>query len=808
MKNASQSSPDETLRVPHPVWKIVQPVYGWLRFPFAVIPAVSRLTPVAYSFSDQALAVGGGFLANIMLARTQSKEEYGMFALSYSIFTFLTSLYNASILEPFTVYGSGRYRERFSEYLRLMMRSHVFVSVLLNGILLLVCLVLLWIAPQFVSRALLGLGLAVGALLSGAFLRRVFYLQREPALAAKCSLVFFLAVAGGLWLAAKAHFLDSFSVFLVLALGWVAAGAGFGRKVDLREPKQAFIELEPRYWREHWKYMQWILATSFLFQCTTQGFYWLVAGLLSVEEVAELKAMYLLIAPMDQVFIALSYLIIPMLAAYSGRKEMRNLVALWKRYALALVGMTVLFALSVRVLGGQVMHSLYAGKFDGLAPLLSMLAFLPLLMGIGHTMNDALKAVERPRLVFYAYLSSGAATFLLGIPLMIHLGLRGAVYGMLVSGGTYSLALSVGFFLNIYRKDHQLELSILAEEPAQCASVSIRSAPARSFQRFAQSTQLAPIALFVYNRAEHTRRTVESLRENELAHRSDLFVFADGARTQAAAAAVQEVRQVVRSIEGFRSVTIIERERNFGLANSVIKGLTELCDEFGRVIAVEDDLLTAPDFLTFMNCALERYEDEPRIFSVSGFNFSTRPPDDYPYDAFFGYRSSSWGWGTWKDRWARVDWTVLDYASFRGDKTQRRLFNRGGEDLTGMLALQMVGGIDSWAIRWAYAHFKHDSLTLLSVQNRVFGIGLDGSGVHCRRRVPWYSPLTSDRRSDFHFPIKIDPEQRFTSQIYRIHRLSMARKWARYLRQVGRGMLLVFRETPQAGAGYRRMGKG
>jgi O-antigen/teichoic acid export membrane protein len=451
-ETASQSSPDETLRVLRPAWKIPQPVYDWLRFPLPAIRNASRLTPIAYSFADQALAVGGNFLVNVVLARTQTKVEYGMFALSYSVFTFLSGLYNASILEPFTVYGSGRYRGRFSEYLRLIIRSHVLISVLLNGILLLVCLTFLWIAPHFVSRALLGLGVSVSVLLSGIFMRRVFYLQREPALAAKSSLVFFLTVACGLWLTAKVHLLDSFSVFLILALGWIAAGAGFGRKLAFGTPKQAFLKLEPRYWREHWNYMQWVLATSFVFQFTTQGFYWLVAGVLTVEEVAKLRAIHLLIAPLDQALIALSYLVLPILAAHYAGKRIRNLVSLWKRYALALVVLTASFALSLRVLGGHLMHVLYAGRFDGLGPMLSTLAFLPLLMGIGHTMNDVLKAAERPRLVFYAYLSSGAATFLLGIPLMIHFGLRGAVYGMLVSGGTYSAALAVGFLWSVYRK--------------------------------------------------------------------------------------------------------------------------------------------------------------------------------------------------------------------------------------------------------------------------------------------------------------------------------------------------------------------
>src|SRR5579864_8040361 len=129
------------------------------------------------------------------------------------------------------------------------------------------------------------------------------------------------------------------------------------------------------------------------------------------------------------------------------------------------------------------------------------------------------------------------------------------------------------------------------------------------------SRDLAPIALFVYNRIEHTRRTVNSLRENDLARRSNLFVFSDGAKNEAGLSAVQQIRRYIHTIQGFRSVTIIVRERNLGLASSVIAGITQMCNEFGRVIAMEDDLLTTPDFLTFMNQALEQYEAEPRIFS-------------------------------------------------------------------------------------------------------------------------------------------------------------------------------------------------
>jgi len=156
--------------------------------------------------------------------------------------------------------------------------------------------------------------------------------------------------------------------------------------------------------------------------------------------------MYMLIAPMDQVFIALSFLVLPALAARYASKKLEGFLSLWRGYVLAAVSATALFALAARIAGRPLMHLLYAGKFDDLTPMLYLLAFLPLFMGIGNTMNDALKAGERPELVFYAYVCSGAATLLGGIPLVIHFGLQGAIYGLLLSAATYTGALAVGLF--------------------------------------------------------------------------------------------------------------------------------------------------------------------------------------------------------------------------------------------------------------------------------------------------------------------------------------------------------------------------
>jgi len=459
MGNVPQLNTDETLRVPRPTVNEIGRSNGWLRSAVLALPAASRLVPVAYSFADQALAVGATFLANVMLARTQTKQEYGMFALSYSVFTFLAALHNSAILEPCTVYGSGRYRSRFSEYLRLMVRVNAFVGLLLTMLVLLVCLALYWAAPQYLSRALLGLGVTVGVLLSGTFLRRVFYLQRQPVFAAEASLICFVTVACALWLAARAQLLNGFSVFVILALGWIAAGVGLGKKLALGHSAQSFLDSEPGYWSEHWKYSKWVFSTAFVFQLTTQGYYWIVAGFLSVKNVAGLRAMQMLVAPIDQVFIALGFLVIPALAARYASSEMGDFLSFTKRYELVVVSVTALFALAVRLMGRPVMHWLYAGKFDDLAPLLYILAFLPLTMGIGNVMGGALSAAEKPKLIFYAYLCSGAATLLGGIPLVIRFGLVGAVYGLLLSAGVYTAALALGFFLVIYRKAVRLGVS-------------------------------------------------------------------------------------------------------------------------------------------------------------------------------------------------------------------------------------------------------------------------------------------------------------------------------------------------------------
>ena len=247
---------------------------------------------------------------------------------------------------------------------------------------------------------------------------------------------------------------------------------------------------------------------------------------------------------------------------------------------------------------------------------------------------------------------------------------------------------------------------------------------------------VAPVALFVYNRPWHTRQTVEALRKNAGAGDSDLIVFSDGPRDGASEEQVREVRRYLRTVEGFRSIRIVERDTNLGLADSIISGVTEVVDEYGRIIVLEDDLLTAPGFLAYMNFALGRYEEEERVMQISGHMFDVDIKAET--DAVFLPFTTSWGWATWKRAWGDFDPSMAGYERLRKDRKLRRSFNLDGSyDYFGMLKSQRKGKIDSWAIRWYLSVFLRHGLVLFPVKSLVRNIGFDDSGTHCRAPSPY-----------------------------------------------------------------------
>lgn len=249
----------------------------------------------------------------------------------------------------------------------------------------------------------------------------------------------------------------------------------------------------------------------------------------------------------------------------------------------------------------------------------------------------------------------------------------------------------------------------------------------------------APIALFVYNRPAHTRQTVEALLKNELAGESDLFIFSDAPKSNEQAEAASEVRQYIRQISGFRSVTIIERESNFGLSRSIIDGVTKLCEEYGLVIVLEDDIVTSPHFLRFMNDALEMYKDDNQVMHISG---ATYPIGRMEVETFFFRVPLCWGWATWDRAWRHF--RKSDDVMLKFDSIMRKNFTFNETyDSWVQLELNKKGKINSWFVYWYAVLFQRGGLALFSGKSLVKNIGMDGTGVHCGKSNNYDMELTT-----------------------------------------------------------------
>jgi hypothetical protein len=240
---------------------------------------------------------------------------------------------------------------------------------------------------------------------------------------------------------------------------------------------------------------------------------------------------------------------------------------------------------------------------------------------------------------------------------------------------------------------------------------------------------LAPIVLFTYNRPWHTQKTIEALQKNELAKQSELFIYCDEAKNEDAQKSVDEVRKYIDNVDGFKKVTTIKRERNWGLANSIIDGVTKIVNEYGKVIVLEDDLVTSPYFLKFMNKALEFYKDEEKVWHISGWNYPIET--DGLDDVFLWRLMNCWGWATWADSWSHfeknVDKTINDFT-----KEDIKRFNLDGiENFWGQVLGNKDKKINTWAIFWYATIFKQNGLCLNPSQSFIKNIGHDESGTNC-----------------------------------------------------------------------------
>lgn len=254
--------------------------------------------------------------------------------------------------------------------------------------------------------------------------------------------------------------------------------------------------------------------------------------------------------------------------------------------------------------------------------------------------------------------------------------------------------------------------------------------------------KLAPIALFVYNRPMHTRQTVKALQKNELAGESDLFIFSDAPKKSETSEAVLEVREYIKTISGFRAVSIIERDRNWGLAKSIIDGVTRLCNENGRVIVLEDDLITSPYFLAFMNEALNVYKDEDKVMHISGYMF---PIDTSGLpETFFLRTASCWGWATWNRAWKHFSKDPKKLLVEYSKQTINRFNMDGAYNFWRQVEQNESGLKNTWAVFWYATIFQVNGLCLHPAISMVNNIGHDETGENCEQTSEFSTTLASN----------------------------------------------------------------
>lgn len=271
----------------------------------------------------------------------------------------------------------------------------------------------------------------------------------------------------------------------------------------------------------------------------------------------------------------------------------------------------------------------------------------------------------------------------------------------------------------------------------------------------------APIAFFSYKRPDHTLKALTALSECPLAHKSVLYIFCDGPKCPEDLDKVNKVREVVAERKWCKEVNIIAKDRNVGLAASVIEGVSRLCDEFGRVIVIEDDLIVARGFLEYMNRALRVYAEHPRVMQISGHCF----PFNHDHDdesAFFMPISTSWGWSTWKRAWDCFAPAAEGYRELDTNRELKASFDLGGiSPYSQMLLDQMSGKIDSWAIRWWWAFFRNNGICLYPAKSLVRNIGFGEGASHTTKIENYHDdPHWSPERKITVFPVQAEPDEK------------------------------------------------
>lgn len=292
-----------------------------------------------------------------------------------------------------------------------------------------------------------------------------------------------------------------------------------------------------------------------------------------------------------------------------------------------------------------------------------------------------------------------------------------------------------------------------------------------------------PIAIFTYNRPQHTQRLLTSLTACRRLDECAVVIYCDAPKKPEHAASVQATREIVQAWAAEQRADVVLREANYGLAKSIITGVTQLCEQYGRVIVLEDDLVLAPAFLEYMLAALDYYADDERVYQVSGYTFAF---EDNPQPGVFLIPvATTWGWATWKRAWDHYEHDSAEALQILENPQNSHAFDlNGAYPYTRMYRRSVAGKNDSWGIRWWFSIWRRKGLVVYSRQSMVANEGFDGSGTHGKKQGNWQQQRVFDAQlpQPLNFPQAVDS--------------TLFRRYCRYIaRQVAPAKLTIWRRA-------------
>ena len=295
---------------------------------------------------------------------------------------------------------------------------------------------------------------------------------------------------------------------------------------------------------------------------------------------------------------------------------------------------------------------------------------------------------------------------------------------------------------------------------------------------------LAPIGLSVYIRFVHIKETIEALQKNTLAESSELYIFSDAPR-KGDEEKVKIVREYLKTIDGFKNITVFERKKN-SIAINNLSGIKYLLDNYGKMIFLEEDIVTAPGFLKYINDALEFYKDDDRILSITGYCPPIEIPDDYKHDVFIVQGFNAWGMAMYKNKYNMIgDVEESDYLEIANNKKLRNDFTQNcGEGMFSLLKIESRGEIDALDVKATYHQFKSNMYTMHPIKSLVQNIGNDGSGVHCSANNKFDVELW-DKVDGFNFVKDIQTDNRILRPLYNFRKLDTKTKIAEISKKIG-----------------------